>query len=161
MVRTCKICEEEKVISEFSVHTRKGDKVYYRAECKQCCSAKAKKKYYSNPEKERKRVRQYASMHRGNSTFAHLDYSAGDLKQHLEAQFEDWMNWNNYGKYNRDEWSDNDQSTWRWNIDHIVPQSKFSFSSMDDDGFRKCWALDNLRPYSAKQNCVDNCRLVS
>ena len=32
MVRTCKICEEEKELSKFSIHTRKGDKVYKRDE---------------------------------------------------------------------------------------------------------------------------------
>jgi hypothetical protein len=26
---------------------------------------------------------------------------------------------------------------------------------MDDENFKKCWALENLRPYSAKQNIID------
>jgi hypothetical protein len=26
---------------------------------------------------------------------------------------------------------------------------------MDDEEFKKCWSLDNLRPLSAKQNILD------
>jgi hypothetical protein len=26
---------------------------------------------------------------------------------------------------------------------------------MTDENFQKCWALKNLRPYSAKQNVID------
>ena len=29
---------------------------------------------------------------------------------------------------------------------------------MEDDNFKKCWALENLRPLSAKQNIVDGVR---
>jgi hypothetical protein len=40
-------------------------------------------------------------------------------------------------------------------IDHIVPQSDLPYSSMNDENFQKCWALENLRPLSAKQNYLD------
>ena len=30
-----------------------------------------------------------------------------------------------------------------------------SYSSMEDLEFQKCWALENLRPLSAKQNQLD------
>jgi len=47
-------------------------------------------------------------------------------------------------------------------IDHIIPQSMLQYSSMEEDNFKKCWALENLRPYSSKQNNKDgNRRLVS
>lgn len=29
---------------------------------------------------------------------------------------------------------------------------------MVEDNFKKCWALENLRPYSAKQNLADSNR---
>lgn len=88
----------------------------------------------------------------GFAYISKLDYSIDELKEHLERQFEPWMNWNNWGKYILSEWDDNDQSTWKWQIDHIIPQSKLKFSSMDDDNFKKCWSLNNLRPLSAKAN---------
>lgn len=49
-----------------------------------------------------------------------------------EKQFDSNMNWSNYGKY--------------WHIDHIYPQSLLPYTSMTDENFKKCWALDNLQP---------------
>lgn len=94
----------------------------------------------------------------GNSIISSLEYTINDLKNHLESKFEYWMNWNNWGQYNSKTWIDNDPSTWFWNIDHIIPQSKLPYSSMQDDNFKKCWELENLRPYSAKQNIIDGKR---
>ena len=65
------------------------------------------------------------------------------------------MNWNNHGNYNPETWNDQDQSTWTWQLDHIKPHSKFRYLSMEDEEFKKCWSLNNLRPYSAKQNNKD------
>ena len=65
------------------------------------------------------------------------------------------MNWDNWGVYKANGWNDDDQSTWTWQIDHIIPQSTLPYSSMNDDNFQKCWALNNLRPYSAKLNNLD------
>jgi hypothetical protein len=85
----------------------------------------------------------------------HINYSLQELKEYLEKQFEPWMTWLNRGKYNSKTWNDNDQSTWTWQIDHVVPHSTFKYSSMEDEEFKKCWSLENLRPYSAKQNIID------
>jgi hypothetical protein len=90
------------------------------------------------------------------SMIKYLSFSINDLKNHLEAQFEPWMNFNNYGKYIPSSWNDNDQSTWTWQIDHIIPHSIFRYTSMDDEDFKKCWSLSNLRPYSSKQNILDS-----
>jgi hypothetical protein len=81
-----------------------------------------------------------------------------DLKIYIEAQFEPWMTWDNHGNYDLNTWDDNDQFTWVWQIDHIIPQSLLPYTSMEDDNFKKCWALENLRPYSAKQNLLDGNR---
>lgn len=91
----------------------------------------------------------------GNSILKFLPYSIKKLKQYLEGKFEPWMNWNNYGPYDSKSWDEEEASTWKWNIDHIVPQSKLPYTSMEEENFKKCWALENLRPYSAKQNCLD------
>jgi len=84
-----------------------------------------------------------------------LFYTIQELKDHLEKQFEPWMTWNNHGQYDIKTWKNDDRSTWKWNIDHIIPQSDLLYSSMEDDNFKKCWALNNLRPLSAKQNILD------
>jgi len=84
-----------------------------------------------------------------------LPYTIQELKYHLEFQFEPWMNWNNHGIYDNLNWDDNNPLTWKWQIDHIIPHSTFKYVSMESDDFKKCWALENLRPYSAKQNIMD------
>lgn len=83
-------------------------------------------------------LREKNGSKRGESILQHLGYTIDELKNHLESQFDQNMNWNNYGSY--------------WNIDHIYPQSLLPFSSMDDENFIKCWALSNLRPLEAKEN---------
>lgn len=83
----------------------------------------------------------------------YLPYTISQLKEHLEKQFEPWMRWDNWGKININ-WNDNDPSTWTWNIDHIIAHKKFNYTSMTDQAFKKCWALSNLRPLSAKENII-------
>jgi hypothetical protein len=94
------------------------------------------------------------SSKNGVSMLSKLEYSFAELKNYLENLFEPWMTWENYGVYRVDTWDDNDSSTWTWQLDHIIPQSKLLYSSMDDDNFNKCWALSNLRPLSAKLNLI-------
>jgi hypothetical protein len=67
-----------------------------------------------------------------------VSYSVEQLMAHLEAKFQLGMTWGNYGK--------------DWHIDHIIPVSSFSFEKPQDDGFKKCWSLDNLQPLWAKDN---------
>lgn len=86
------------------------------------------------------------------SVMKYINYTIQELRQHLESKFEFWMTWDNHGIYRRDEYNENDSSTWTWQIDHIIPQSKLSYSSMEDDNFKKCWALNNLRPLKSIDN---------
>lgn len=82
-------------------------------------------------------LRQVADGKKTKSTFDALPYSPQDLKEHLESLFEEGMSWENYGE---------------WHIDHIIPQSALPYSSLDDENFQKCWALDNLQPLWASDN---------
>ena len=56
-----------------------------------------------------------------------LGYSALDLKNHIESQFQSGMTWLNYGE---------------WEIDHIKPVTKFP----NDASIKEVCALDNLQP---------------
>lgn len=91
----------------------------------------------------------------GKSISDYLPYSIQELKEYLESKFDSWMNWTNHGKYNPLIWDESNSLTWTWQLDHIIPQSDLPYNSMTDENFKKCWALDNLRPYSAKQNLID------
>ena len=66
-----------------------------------------------------------------------VGYTRSDLAIHMEKQFDRRMTWENYGD---------------WHIDHIVPIVSFNFDSPDDDEFRLCWSLTNLRPLWAQAN---------
>jgi len=45
-----------------------------------------------------------------------LDCTYDEFKLHIESQWEEWMNWDNYGKYNGEE-------RYGWDLDHIIPLS--------------------------------------
>jgi hypothetical protein len=71
-----------------------------------------------------------------------VGYSVGELKIHLEKQFSDGMDWNNYGSY--------------WHVDHKVPLSWFGKQGMD-----KSFAIVNLQPLLASVNCAKGNKYVS
>ena len=75
---------------------------------------------------------------KGGSTFSALPYTPLDLVEHLEKQFDETMNWDNYGSY--------------WDVDHIHPQSLLPYDSLEHPNFQKCWALENLQPLEKNAN---------
>ena len=106
------------------------------------------------------RIRQKLKNKNNRTTTSFLSYTIEQLKRHLENLFEPWMKWENWGIYNSKTWEDTNPDTWTWQIDHIIPHSEFKYLSPDDDEFKKCWALENLRPLSSKQNFLDGVRRV-
>lgn len=93
-----------------------------------------------------------------NAFFEAIGYTREQLVQHLTNQFEPWMTWYNRGVYDLETWDDNDPSTFRWHVDHIIPQSDLPYDNLQHPNFKKCWALSNLRPLSGKQNVIDGTR---
>lgn len=89
--------------------------------------------------------RSLKGMKKGDSIKNILGYSIEELKEHLEHQFEDWMNWDNLGLT-----ATKEKETWQ--IDHIIPVNTFNILEIGDEEFRKCWALDNLRPLDSYIN---------
>lgn len=75
------------------------------------------------------------------SIFEFLPYTIDDLKRHLEKQFKPGMSWKKRSA---------------WHIDHIIPDCKFNYKSVDDKEFQKCWALNNLQPLWAEENIKKN-----
>ena len=82
----------------------------------------------------------------GESILKYLDYTIQDLKSHLENQFDNKMTWQNYGIY--------------WHLDHIIPQSDLPYASMEEENFKICWSLKNLRPLEAKLNIIEGARRI-
>jgi hypothetical protein len=102
-------------------------------------------------------LKNHSSKNR-KSILNYLNYSMKDLKTHLESQFEPWMTWDNWGVYRVENWNNNDSSTWKWQIDHIIPQSNFKYTTMDCQEFRDCWAFSNLRPLRADINILEGAK---
>ena len=73
-----------------------------------------------------------------------LGYTMAELREHLERQFANGMDW---AAFSRGE----------IHIDHIVPVSAFDLSS--DDGVRACWAMDNIQPLWAADNMRKGAKL--
>lgn len=148
------------------------DASYYRKNKKKIRikqQLKSLQKYKNEPNfRIRKTVSKAISRHlkssfsskTGKSCLNYLEYRIQDLKEHLEYLWEPWMNWKNYGIYNKKTWNNNDPTTWTWNIDHIIPQSDLPYTSMEDENFKKCWSLDNLRPLSSKVNNLDGIQRI-
>lgn len=75
---------------------------------------------------------------KGRASFWRIvGYTPLDLSNHLESLFLDGMSWDNRKL---------------WHVDHIIPQSRFSFTSIYDDEFLRCWSLSNLQPLWARDN---------
>ncbi|MEK7129126.1 MAG: hypothetical protein AAB858_02125, partial [Patescibacteria group bacterium] len=76
-----------------------------------------------------------------------VGYTIDDLMKRLEKQFDDKMNWDNYG---------NNWVGYSWHIDHIKPKSLFKYEKPEDKEFKKCWALENLQPLEKIANLKKN-----
>jgi hypothetical protein len=106
-------------------------------------------------------LKRAGSSKKGISVMEFLPYTIQELKEHLEKQFESWMTWENHGTHLSDIYDENNIATWTWQIDHIIPQSVLSYSSMEEDNFQKCWALENLRPLKSIDNIKKGNKLTS
>lgn len=64
-----------------------------------------------------------------------------EFKIYLESKFEEWMSWNNRGRYNG-------EFNYGWDIDHIIPIS----SAKNEDDIIKLNHYTNLQPLCSKFN---------
>jgi len=78
---------------------------------------------------------------KSKQTLELLGCSVEFLKNHLEAQFKEGMNWNNYTYYG-------------WHVDHIIPCVKFDLSNPEEQ--KKCFHYSNLQPLWREENQIKN-----
>jgi len=145
---------------------------WLRPDCKKCKNNQSKREYNLNkPERmEYKRLQQQKyrenpvyrmreavskHVHRAvtkqgsskdNQTWEALPYTPDDLREHLESQFDENMSWDNYGSY--------------WHIDHIYPQSRLPYDSLEHENFQLCWSLSNLQPLEATENIRKSNKII-
>jgi len=76
-----------------------------------------------------------------------VDYTLEDLKNHLKKTMPKNYTWQDYmqGKLH---------------IDHRIPTRAFVFKYPEDEEFKQCWALENLRLLSARENIMKNSNIT-
>ena len=79
---------------------------------------------------------------KNNKVFEILGCSYDEFKLHLESKFEDWMTWENYGKYEKDKFNIG------WDIDHIFPL----IEGKTEEEIIKLNHYTNLQPLCSKMN---------
>ena len=173
-VLTCSVCRVDKPATTEYFHKHSRSTTGYKNSCKECrklethtynisssCKNRAKHRRKNDSVwKLKKNISSTIcnSLRKNNaskeaSCFKYLGYTLEDLKKHLEVQFEEWMNWDNWGQI-----SSNKKT---WNIDHIYPQSKLPYNCMTHPNFIKCWSLENLRPLSALENIIKKNKIIT
>lgn len=163
-LKKCSMCNVYKNVQDFKLN---------RARCKECRHNYEHLRWHTHKEVLRKRNRIYCRNRYKNDilfrmkenvrrvilfylkkangaknkskTWGSLTFNSQQLKEHLEKQFDEKMNWENYGSY--------------WEIDHIYPQSRLLYDSLEHPNFLKCWDLDNLRPLEVKENFIKGNKL--
>jgi len=82
---------------------------------------------------------------RGNKAGRHWEdlvgYTLDDLMGRLKSTVPEGYNWQDYLKG-------------RLHIDHIIPMRAFIFKTSEDEEFKQCWSLYNLRLLPSKENLL-------
>ena len=68
-------------------------------------------------------------------TYKILGCTYEEFKTQIETQWEEWMNWDNYGLYNREE-------NYGWDLDHIIPVS----SGKSEEDINRLNHHSNIQP---------------
>jgi hypothetical protein len=80
-------------------------------------------------------------INKSNKTFEIIGMTPIELKEYLEKQFSQGMNWSNYGK---------------WHIDHIIPLSS---AKSEDEIYKLCY-YSNLQPLWAEDNLRKSNKII-
>lgn len=80
-------------------------------------------------------------MEKNMKTNEILGCSFDKFKDYIELKWDDWMSWDNYGKYNGDQ-------DFGWDLDHIIPISKAE--TLED--VEKLNHYSNFQPLCSKMN---------
>lgn len=126
--------------------------------CSRECSVEAtrkpgwRKEYFSTPkcrlnERIRGGIRDSIKVGKNGRHWEELvDYTLDDLKRHIEKQFMDGMDWEQFCDGNI-------------HIDHKIPICAFNFETPEHTDFKRCWSLSNIQPLWAKDNLEKSSKL--
>lgn len=160
----CLVCLNKKSLERYYNNREKclKDNKKWREENKEKYSQKRKK----TNKKRRKKIREYERLYYANNPSARIaknlrvrlsnlikgrikigsaikdcGCSVKELKDYFQSKFETGMTWENYGN-----------GEGKWNIDHIIPLSKFDLTNREDflkachyTNLQSMWWYDNLK----------------
>ena len=86
-----------------------------------------------------------SNVEKNKHYFEILQYTPESLIKHLESQFKNNMNWDNYGE---------------WHVDHKLPITSFNIQEMGDEEFMRCWSLENLQPMWGTDNISKSNKII-
>ena len=86
-----------------------------------------------------------SNVEKNKHYFEVLQYTPESLIKHLESQFKNNMNWDNYGE---------------WHVDHKLPITSFNIQEMGDEEFMRCWSLENLQPMWGTDNISKSNKII-
>lgn len=78
---------------------------------------------------------------KSNNTYSILCCTYDEFSKYIESKFENWMSWENYGKYNG-------ELNYGWDLDHIIPVS----SAKNEDDVIILNHYTNFQPLCSKIN---------
>ena len=128
--KVCRKCNQIKPLTEYHKNQYTSDKLHYS--CKNCRKTDPKKYF-------RSKFSQAISRAIYNSNIKYLSILSCDshfLRKWLEFQFDEKMNWRNYGSY--------------FHIDHVKPISLFNIENENDRQIMNHW--NNLQPLEKYEN---------
>jgi hypothetical protein len=147
--KICNTCNIRKEMSEFSKD--KGCRLGFKNKCKICykiCKNSYMREYIKNRLENdvlfriSKNIRtnivnsfRKSGYKKNYKAYYILGCSFEEFKLHLESKFEDWMTWENYGKYNG-------ELNYGWDLDHIIPIS----SAINEESVVKLNHFTNFQP---------------
>lgn len=136
-MKTCKICGKNLPLTSF--HKDGKNKDGRKNICKECRSIRKIPPLSTSRKRFDRNIKQQLYLAIKNNKHSKgwenlFAYTLDELKIHLESQFDDNMNWDNFGSF--------------WWVDKIIPSSRYVYSDLEE--FRKCWSLKNLRPLYKK-----------
>jgi hypothetical protein len=113
--------------------------IKYRSDNRQKLNKQRLEKYHSDPNFKirhlyRTRLNnalRYQYTKKVGSCIKFLGCTILQLKEHLESQFKEGMNWENHNKYG-------------WHIDHIIPCIDFDLTNSEE--IKECFHYTNLQP---------------
>jgi hypothetical protein len=158
----CPKCKEELTVNCFSKNKSRKNK--YASLCKSCFKVINKNYKNNNRVKLRETNRNYyyktriksvlrsrikmallySSAPKTKRTFEYLECGLEECRNWLEYQFDEFMNWENYGEY--------------WHIDHVVPCNFFDLNNEHEA--KLCFNWRNIRPLEAIENTLKKDKIL-